>query len=102
MDANGNPVLNDIGLIEAFLNPLEFAAHGANATAEIILGAVNQIGNEIDEFVTGALRNNLVGLPLDLPPLNIARGRDTGVPPLNLLRNQVYTRSIPAPPPTRC
>jgi|CXWL01.1.fsa_nt_gi Ca2+-binding RTX toxin-like protein len=90
LDANGDPVLNDIGLIEAFLNPLEFAAHGSNAAAEIILGSVNQVGNEIDEFVTGALRNNLVGLPLDLAALNIARGRDTGVPPLNLLRNQLF------------
>ena len=30
-----------------------------------------QVGNEIDEFVTEALRNNLVGLPLDLAALNI-------------------------------
>ena len=37
-------------------------------------------GNEIDEFVTEALRNNLLGLPLDLAALNMARGRDTGVP----------------------
>ena len=27
-----------------------------------------QVGNELDEFVTEALRNNLLGLPLDLPP----------------------------------
>ncbi|ANP45730.1 peroxidase family protein [Candidatus Viadribacter manganicus] len=86
----GHPVLNDIGLIEAFLNPLEYAARGAGAAGEIVLGTVNQIGNEIDEFVTGALRNNLLGLPLDLAALNIARGRDTGVPPLNLLRAQLY------------
>ena len=91
LDANGQPVLNEIGLIDAFLNPLAFAAHGANATGEIVLGSVNQVGNEIDEFVTGALRNNLLGLPLDLAALNIARGRDTGVAPLNLLRNQIYT-----------
>ncbi|MEQ1610313.1 MAG: peroxidase family protein [Hyphomonadaceae bacterium] len=91
MDANGDPVLNEIGLIDAFLNPLEYAARGANAAGEIILGSVNQIGNEIDEFVTGALRNNLVGLPIDLAAINIARGRDTGVPTLNLLRNQLFT-----------
>lgn len=91
MDANGDPVLNEIGLIEAFLNPLEYAAHGGDAAGEIILGSVNQIGNEIDEFITGSLRNNLVGLPLDLAALNIARGRDTGVPTLNLLRNQLFT-----------
>ncbi len=92
MDAGGKPVLNEIGLIAAFLNPLEFNAHGANAAAEIILGSVNQIGNEIDEFVTGALRNNLVGLPLDLAATNIARGRDAGVPTINMLRNQIYTQ----------
>ena len=29
-------------------------------------GLTRQVGNEIDEFVTEALRNNLLGLPLDL------------------------------------
>ena len=46
-------------------------------------GVTRQVGNEIDEFVTEALRNNLLGLPLDLPTINLARGRDTGVPTLN-------------------
>ena len=46
-------------------------------------GLTRQVGNEIDEFVTEALRNNLLGLPLDLAALNIARGRDTGIPSLN-------------------
>ena len=49
-----------------------------------------QVGNEIDEFVSDILRNRLVGLPLDLPALNIARGRDTGVAPLNVFRRHVY------------
>jgi Ca2+-binding RTX toxin-like protein len=48
------------------------------------------VGNEIDEFVTEALRNNLLGTPLDLAVLNIARGRDTGVPPLNEARREFY------------
>ena len=48
------------------------------------------MGNEIDEFVTEALRNNLVGLPLDLPAINIARGRDTGVPTLNQARAEFF------------
>ena len=51
-----------------------------------------QVGNEIDEFVTEALRNNLLGLPLDLPTINIARGRDTGVPSLNQARARVLRR----------
>ncbi len=47
-------------------------------------------GNEIDEFITGALRNSLLGLPLDLAAINIARGRDTGMPTLNEAREQLY------------
>ena len=82
-----------IGLIEAFLNPLEFTASGANdveAASAVIRGVTRQIGNEIDEFVTDAVRNNLLGLPLDLAAINLARGRDTGVPPLNKARAEFY------------
>ena len=71
---------SEIGLIQAFLNPLEYAASGLTpeqATGAIVRGVTRQVGNEIDEFVTEALRNNLVGLPLDLAALNIARGRPT-------------------------
>ena len=49
-----------------------------------------QVGNEIDEFVVAALRSNLLGLPLDLPALNIARGRETGIPTLKEARTQLY------------
>ncbi|AWN42710.1 peroxidase family protein [Methylobacterium durans] len=93
LDANGHPIMTQIGLIQAFTNPLEYAKHGADAAGELIAGAANQVGNEIDEFVTGALRNNLLGLPLDLAALNIARGRETGVAPLNLVRNQIYAQT---------
>ncbi|MGF0337873.1 peroxidase family protein [Ectopseudomonas toyotomiensis] len=85
---------SDIGLIEAFLNPIEFTQGGTlsadQAAGSIIRGMTRQTGNEIDEFVTEALRNNLVGLPLDLAAINIARGRDTGVPSLNNARAQFY------------
>jgi Ca2+-binding RTX toxin-like protein len=85
-----------IGLIAAFLNPLEFVASGADADAAagaIIRGMTRQRGNEIDEFVTEALRNNLVGLPLDLAAINIARGRETGVPTLNAARREFFAGS---------
>jgi Animal haem peroxidase len=84
-----NPFDDQLGLIKAFLNPLEFAASGptpAEATGAIVRGLTRQVGNEIDEFVTEALRNNLLGTPLDLAVLNIARGRDTGLPSLNAAR----------------
>jgi hypothetical protein len=55
-------------------------------TAMIAQGLVAQRGNEIDEFTTDAVRNNLLGLPLDLASLNITRGRDTGLPTLNQFR----------------
>ena len=34
-----------------------------------------------------------IGPPLDLAAINIARGRDTGVAPLNLVRNQLFAQS---------
>ncbi|WEK29101.1 MAG: peroxidase family protein [Candidatus Pseudomonas phytovorans] len=99
-DSSFNPVSGDpdnpdqqLGLIAAFLNPLAFAGSGATAdeaAGAIIRGVTRQVGNEIDEFVTEALRNNLLGLPLDLPALNIARGRDTGIPGLNEARREFY------------
>ena len=83
-----------IGLIGAFLNPIEFDQNStitaAQATGQIVRGMTRQAGNEIDEFITEALRNNLVGLPLDLAALNIARGRETGVPSLNDARAQFF------------
>jgi len=86
-----------IGLIEGFLNPLQFQNNGTTATVDadiaagaIIRGMTRQVGNEIDEFVTSALRNNLLGLPLDLATINLARGRDTGVPSLNSARADFY------------
>jgi len=82
-----------IGLIAGFLNPLEFTDSGLTpeeAAGAIVRGMTRQVGNEIDEFVTEALRNNLLGLPLDLATVNLARGRDTGVPTLNAARREFY------------
>ena len=60
------------------------------AAGAIIRGMTRQVGNEIDEFVTSALRNNLLGLPLDLATINLARGRDAGVPSLNAARREFF------------
>ncbi|MDQ1902707.1 peroxidase family protein [Paracoccus sp. WLY502] len=89
IDAQGNDTSMD--LFDAFLNPLAFGdvniSHDV-ATGAIVRGMTAQVGNEIDEFVTNVLRNQLVGIPLDLAAINIARGRDTGMPSLNEARRQ--------------
>jgi Ca2+-binding RTX toxin-like protein len=85
---------DQIDLIQGFLNPIAFdQGHTISdgvAAGDIIRGMTRQVGNEIDEFVTDALRNNLLGLPLDLATINLARGRDTGVPSLNEARREFY------------
>src|SRR5262249_27121636 len=85
---------SEIGLIEAFLNPLAFDQDDTftaeEAAGAIVRGTTRQVGNEIDEFKTEALRNNLLGLPLDLATINLARGRDTGIPSLNAARRDFY------------
>src|SRR5690606_5050702 len=103
-DADGNEIAVDIadwgvdvGLIDAFLNPILYD-RDQSITAEQAAGAIMRgmsyvHGNEIDEFVVETLRNNLLGLPLDLPAINIARGRDAGVPSLNDARAQLYAAS---------
>jgi Ca2+-binding RTX toxin-like protein len=67
----------------AFLTPSSFAAEGA---AAITLGLSRQQMNEVDEFITPALNQGLLGQPLDLAAINIARGRDMGIPTLNDFR----------------
>jgi Ca2+-binding RTX toxin-like protein len=95
---NADGTANDIPLLDAFLNPLAFNDGGAagplsagQAVGAIARGMSQQVGNELDEFVTEALRNNLLGLPLDLPTINISRGRSEGIPSLNAARRQFFT-----------
>jgi Ca2+-binding RTX toxin-like protein len=88
---------NDISLLDGFLNPPEYTDGGAagpltseQAAGSVIMGMSDQVGNELDEFVTDTLRNNLLGLPLDLPTINMTRARSEGIPPLNVLRRELY------------
>ena len=80
-------------LVESFLNPQMFLAGGADlgeVIGNIVRGTTRDVGNEMDEFIVPALQSNLLGLPLDLAAINIARGRDTGIPSLNEARKQFY------------
>src|SRR5262249_36764148 len=95
----GAEVPNDIRLRQAFLNPRAFndgtyLAEGTltadKAAGALVRGLSREVGNELDEFVVDSVRNTLVGLPLDLPAINIARGRSEGIPSLNLARKQLF------------
>ena len=64
---------NSLPLLTAFLNPPAYFDGGSagsltpeRAAGSIIMGSSDQVGNELDEFMTETLRNNLLGLPLDL------------------------------------
>ena len=85
---------SQIGLIDAFLNPLAFDQNDTltadEAAGAIVRGTTRQVGNEIDEFKTEVLRNNLLGLPLDLATINLSRGRETGIPSLQAARADFY------------
>ncbi len=96
---------NDIALLDGFLNPAEFknvtggdllAAGGDMGSAgagAIVMGLSDQVGNELDEFVSDTLRNNLLGLPLDLASLNLTRARSEGIPSLNNVRKDIFAQT---------
>jgi len=88
---------NDISLLDGFLNPAAYTNGGPagsltseEAAGSVIMGMSDQVGNELDEFVTDTLRNNLLGLPLDLPTINMTRARSEGIPALNVLRRELF------------
>ena len=102
---NVDGTTNDIALLDGFLNPAAFkdvtagdlaAAGGDMGSAgagAIVMGLSDQVGNELDEFVSDTLRNNLLGLPLDLASLNMARARSEGIPSLNNVRKQIFAQT---------
>jgi Ca2+-binding RTX toxin-like protein len=90
--ATGRP----LRLLDMFLNPTKYQAMlDANGNpADLVKGLVTTLGNEVDEFVTPALQQSLLGQPLDLATINITRGRDVGLPTWNEFRKQVYDQII--------
>ena len=80
-------------LLAVFLNPQQYLGSGddlATINANIVRGLSRDVGNAMDEFIVTNVRSQLLGLPLDLAVLNLARGRDTGIPSLNQTREQLY------------
>jgi Ca2+-binding RTX toxin-like protein len=94
-DARGTQ--NDLSLLEGFLNPPAYTDGGPagdltseEAAGSIIMGMSDQVGSELDEFVTDTLRNKLLGLPMDLAAINLTRARSEGLPTLNNLRREIH------------
>ncbi|AUI52063.1 Animal haem peroxidase [Arthrobacter crystallopoietes] len=95
-----NGEMEDIPLFDGFLNPQGYltapdgtALSPNEAAGSIIRGTTHQTANAIDEFVTDTLRNQLLGLPLDLVTINMLRARETGVPSLQVARQTFYEDS---------
>ncbi|MCS5704563.1 hypothetical protein NZK27_00005, partial [Synechococcus sp. FGCU-3] len=88
LDPNGSltAAVTHYTLESSFLDPAGFKALGPAALA---MGMSRQMSSEIDEIVTPALQQNLLGQGQDLGAINIARGRDLGIPTLNEMRRQL-------------
>ena len=93
----GVPGVEDVSLLDGFLNPRTYDNDGAltpdQAAGAVINGTTNQVGGQIDEHVIDTLRNDLLGLPLDLATINMVRARDAGVPPLQVARRTFFEES---------
>lgn len=79
----------ELSLLDAFFNPDFISANGIDT---FLGGLVSHRQQEIDRFVVGEVRNFLFGPTLgglDLPALNLQRGRDHGLPGFNAVR-QAY------------
>jgi Ca2+-binding RTX toxin-like protein len=75
-------------LVDLFLNPAGVELMGGSAS--ILAGNARVPAQQVDTFLTDAVRNLLVGRPQDLGALNIARGREMGTVSLNEFRQAVY------------
>lgn len=86
--SNDQPIKEGaIDLKDAFFNPSALIATGVDP---ILRGASTQLAQELDVHVIDDVRNFLFGQPgaggLDLPSLNIQRGRDHGLADYNSTR----------------
>ncbi len=85
-DGSTHPAGN-LPLAQAFFNPRELSSLGIDP---YLRGLSRQQAQEVDPFVIDDVRNFLFGPPgaggLDLPSLNIQRGRDHGLASYNSLR----------------
>jgi hypothetical protein len=80
----------DLGLFQAFFTPTALVEGGG--VDPLIRGLSAHLGQEVDTKIIDDVRNLLFGPPgegSDLAVLNIMRGRDHGIPPLNDVRESL-------------
>jgi hypothetical protein len=90
LDADGNTIADgNVDLASAFFTAHQILTEETSLDP-ILRGLATQIHQKLDNKVVSDLRNFLFGQPgdggLDLPSLNIQRGRDHGVPDYNTMR----------------
>lgn len=93
--ADGNPIPEgNIALRDAFFAPDKIRSDGG--IEPILRGLATQAAQDLDPFVVDDVRNFLFGPPgaggLDLPSLNVQRGRDHGLPSYNDMRRALRLR----------
>lgn len=85
----------NLSLADAFFSPDEVLANGIDS---LLLGASEQIAQEIDTMIVDDVRNFLFGPPgaggLDLASLNIERGRDHGLADYNQTREDYGLKRV--------
>ncbi len=96
LGSDGQPIAQGpIALKDAFFNPAALIATGIEP---LLRGASTQLAQELDVHVVDAVRNFLFGQPgqggMDLPSLNIQRGRDHGLADYNSTRVALGLPSI--------
>lgn len=90
LDADGNEIAGgNIQLAQAFFTAPQILIE-EDSLDPILRGLATQTHQKLDQKVVSDLRNFLFGAPgdggLDLPSLNIQRGRDHGLPDYNTMR----------------
>jgi Ca2+-binding RTX toxin-like protein len=94
IERSGIPGAETVSLLEGFLNPRTYDNNGTltpdQAAGAVVNGTTNQVGGQIDEMIVDTLRNNLLGLPLDLATINMVRARDAAVPSLQTARKTFF------------
>jgi putative cell wall-binding protein/Ca2+-binding RTX toxin-like protein len=94
---DGGQEFEPVPLFDGFLNPDAYNLGGdltpEEAAGSLINGMTAEVGSQIDEHVVDTLRNQLLGLPLDLATINLLRARDVGVPPLQDARRTFFAET---------